>query len=113
MRVDVDFNQRDRDGHVIARVPGHQAARLAPGTGYTSTTHGAVVGGGVGQRIDTETRVAAFDVDWHSFADAEVADLTVDHRQWFVGVPPGEGHSVLSSAVAENASQPILECASR
>lgn len=109
MRVDVDFNQRDRDGHVIARVPpGPQAARLTPGSRVylydpleRLWAEATVVG------VNEESQVAAFDVDWHSFADAEVADLTVGHRHWFLGLPPGEGHLwVPAAAIAENVSQP-------
>ena len=110
MRVDVDFNQRDRQGHVIARVPpSAQAARLAPGSRVylydpleRLWAEASVVG------INAETQVAAFDVDWHSFTDAEIADLTVGHRHWFLGLPPGEGHWLPSSAVTENGSQPAL-----
>jgi hypothetical protein len=110
MRVDVDFNQRDRHGHVIARVPpGVQAARLAPGNRVylydpleRLWAEASVAG------INAETQVAAFDVDWHSFTDAEVADLTVGHRHWFLGLPPGKDHWLPSSAVTENASQPTL-----
>jgi hypothetical protein len=108
MRVDVDFNQRNRDGHVIARVPhGPQAVRLAPGSRVylydpleRLWAEATVVG------INEESQVAAFDVDWHSFTDAEVADLTVGHRHWFFELPHGEGHWVQPSAIAENASQP-------
>ena len=110
MRVDVDFNQRDRHGHVIARVPpSAQAARLAPGSRVylydpleRLWAEASVAG------INTETQVAAFDVDWHSFADAEFADLVVGHRHWFLGLPPGESPGLPSSAVTENASQPAL-----
>lgn len=108
MRVDVDFNQRDRDGHVIARVPpGPQAARLALGSRvYLYDPLERLWAEATVAGINDESQVAAFDVDWHSFTDAEVADLTVGHRHWFLGLPPGEGHRVPASAIAENANQP-------
>lgn len=109
MRVDVDFNQRDRHRHVVARVPGDQAARLTPGRRvYLYDPLERLWAEASVARINTDTQIAAFDVDWHSFADAEVTDLTIDHRQWFVGVPPSERYCLPASAVADNASRPTF-----
>lgn len=105
MRVDVDFNERDRHGHVVARVPGGQAARLASGHRvYLYDPLERLWAEASVARVNTETNVAAFNVDWHSFADAEVADLTVGHSHWFLGVPPGNHQWLPPSAVTENAS---------
>jgi len=92
MRVDVDFNERDRHGHVVARVPAALASQLAVGQRVNlydppeKLWADAVVA-----RISQETHIAAFDVDWHSFEDAEVADVFDTHGQWSIGVPPTEG----------------------
>lgn len=107
MRVDVDFNQRDRRGRVIAQVPfGDQAARLVPGSPvYLYDPIERLWAEATVASINEEARVAAFDVDWHSFADAEVADLTIGHRRWFLGLPPGEHHWLPSFVFVENVSQ--------
>lgn len=92
MRVDVDFNERDRRGHVVARVPAALASQLAVGQRVNlydpleRLWADAVVA-----RVNQETHIAAFDVDWHSFEDAEVADVLDSRTQWSIGVPPIDG----------------------
>jgi hypothetical protein len=92
MRVDVDFNERDRSGHVVARVPAALASQLIVGQRVNlydppeKLWADAVVA-----RINQGTHIAAFDVDWHSFEDAEVADVFDTRAQWSIGVPPTEG----------------------
>ena len=95
MRVDVDFNERDRNGHVVARVPGAQLSRLAVGQKvYLYDPPERLWADAVVARVNPETSIAAFDVDWHSFVDAEVADLSDTRSHWTIGVPPtpGSGH---------------------
>ena len=92
MRVDVDFNQRDRHGHVVTRVPAGLAAHLAVGQHVDlydppeKLWAEAVV-----SRINTENHIAAFDVDWQSFEDAEVSDVFDSRSHWSIGVRPGTG----------------------
>jgi hypothetical protein len=101
MRIDVDFNERDRLGHVVTRVPAAVASQLAVGQRVNlydppeKLWADAVVA-----RINDETRIAAFDVDWHSFEDAEVTDVLDAHAQWSIGVPPTEGHHQLPNVWA-------------
>jgi hypothetical protein len=92
MRVDVDFNERDRNGHVVARVPGAQLSRLAVGRKvYLYDPPERLWGDAVVARVNPDTGIAVFDVDWHSFVDAEVADLSDAHGHWTIGVPPTAG----------------------
>jgi hypothetical protein len=105
MRIDVDFNERDREGHVVARVPGDQASQLAPGRRvYLYDPPERLWAEARVARINADTRIAAFDVDWHSFVDAEVVDLSDGHERWSVGVSPAEGHWLPRSVLAENFS---------
>lgn len=92
MRVDVDFNERDRSGHVVARVSAALASQLRVGQRVSLYdpperlwADAAVA------RINHETHIAAFDVDWQSFEDAEVADVCDARGHWSIGVPPAEG----------------------
>ncbi len=89
MRVDVDFNERDRDGHVVARVPGAQLSRLAVGQKvYLYDPPERLWADAVVARVNLDTNIAAFDVDWRSFVDAEVTDLSDAHGHWTIGLPP-------------------------
>ena len=94
MRVDVDFNERDRNGHVVVRVPGAQLSRLAVGQKvYLYDPPERIWADAVVARVNPETSIAAFEVDWHSFVDAEVGDLSDAHGHWTIGVSPtGTGH---------------------
>lgn len=92
MRVDVDFNERDRRGHVVARVPAALASQLTVGQKVNLyDPPERLWADAVVARVNQETRIAAFDVDWHSFEDAEVADVSDTHAQWSIGIPPVEG----------------------
>jgi hypothetical protein len=92
MRIDVDFNERDRRGHVVARVPAALAAQLALGQRVNLyDPPERLWADAVVSRVNHENHIAAFDVDWHSFEDAEVADVSDTHAQWSIGVPPTEG----------------------
>lgn len=77
MRVDVDFNERDRRGHVVARVSAALASQLTVGQRVSlydppeKLWADAVV-----TRINQNNHIAAFDVDWHSFEDAAVVQRT-------------------------------------
>src|ERR1700734_1502628 len=74
MRVDVDFNERDRNGHVVTRVPSVQVSRLAVGQKvYLYDPPERLWADAVVARVNPETSIAAFDVDWDSVVDAEVA----------------------------------------
>lgn len=84
MRVDVDFNERDRNGHVVARVLGVQLA--AGQKVYLYDPLERIWADAVVARVNPETSIAAFEVDWHSFADAEVADVSDPHGHWTIGV---------------------------
>jgi len=92
MRIDVDFNERDGQGRVVARVPAAQASQLMAGQPVNlydppeRLWADAVVAG-----VDPETCIVVFDVDWHSFVDAEVADISDASANWSIGVPPTEG----------------------
>lgn len=92
MRIDVDFNERDRLGHVVTRVPAAIVSQLTVGQRVNlydppeKLWADAVV-----TRINPDTHIVAFDVDWHSFEDAEVADVLDARTQWSIGVPPAEG----------------------
>ena len=89
MRVDVDFNERDRNGHVVARVPGAQLSRLSVGQKvYLYDPPERLWADALVSRVNTDTSIAAFEVDWDSIVDAEVADLSDAHNQWTIGVPP-------------------------
>jgi hypothetical protein len=91
MRVDVDFNERDRRGYVVARVPAALATQLTAGqTVNLYDPPERLWADAIVARVDQETHIAAFDVDWHSFEDAEVADVFDTHAQWSIGVPPTE-----------------------
>jgi hypothetical protein len=104
VRVDVDFNERDRQGHVVARVPGDLAARLAPGRHvYLYDPVEQLWAEGSVAQVNQDTRIAAFDVDWHSFADAEVADVRQGEEEWLLTVPLTEKRWLLSGT-AENLS---------
>jgi hypothetical protein len=98
MRVDVDFNERDRRGHVVARVPAALASQLTVGQRVNlydppeKLWADAVVA-----RVSQDSHIATFDVDWQSFEDAEVADVFDTHAQWSIGVPPTEGMPRLTS----------------
>jgi len=101
MRVDVDFNERDRNGHVVARVPGAQLSRLAVGQKvYLYDPPERLWADAVVARVNPDTGIAAFDVDWHSFVDAEVADLSDAHSHWTIGVPPTAGAGTQRDAYA-------------
>jgi hypothetical protein len=103
MRVDVDFNERDRQGHVVTRVPGEQIPRLAPGRRvYLYDPLERLWAEASVARVNEDTQIAAFAVDWRSFTDAEVADVRIGREQWFVGVPPGEGHQLPPFVFTEN-----------
>jgi hypothetical protein len=105
MRVDVDFNERDRRGHVVARVPGDQASNLAPGRRvYLYDPLERLWAEASVARVNPETRIAAFDVDWHSFADAEVADLSDGQSHWYVRIPIADGLQLPASAFVANAN---------
>jgi hypothetical protein len=92
MRVDVDFNERDRHGHVVTRVPAALASQLTVGQRVNLyDPPERLWADAVVARVNQETHIAAFDVDWHSFEDAEVADVSDTHAQWSIGVPPAEG----------------------
>ena len=92
MRVDVDFNERDRRGHVVARIPAALASQLSAGQRVNLyDPPERLWADAVVARVDPDTRIAAFDVDWDSFEDAEVADVSDTHGQWSIGVPRGEG----------------------
>jgi hypothetical protein len=92
MRVDVDFNERDRRGHVVARVPAALASQLTVGQRVNLyDPPERLWADAVVARVGQETHIAAFDVDWHSFEDAEVADVFDTDAQWSIGVPPTEG----------------------
>lgn len=89
MRVDVDFNERDRSGHVVARVPADLLSRLAVGRKvYLYDPPERLWADAVVARVNRDTRIAAFDVDWDSVVDAEVADLSDARSHWTIGVPP-------------------------
>ena len=101
MRVDVDFNERDRNGHVVARVPGAQVSRLAAGQKvYLYDPPERLWADAVVARVNPDTGIAAFDVDWHSFVDAEVADLSDARSHWTIGVPPTAGAGTQRDAYA-------------
>ncbi len=92
MRVDVDFNERDRHGHVVTRVPAELASQLIVGQKVNLyDPPERLWADAVVTRISEETRIAAFDVDWQSFEEAEVSDVLDTHAQWSIGVPPSEG----------------------
>jgi len=92
MRVDVDFNERDRRGHVVARVPAALASQLTVGQKVNLyDPPERLWADAVVARVNQETQIAAFDVDWHSFEDAEAADVSDTHAHWSIGVPPTEG----------------------
>jgi hypothetical protein len=105
MRIDVDFNERDRLGHVRTRVPAAIVSQLTVGQRVNlydppeKLWADAVV-----SRINQDTRIVAFDVDWHSFEDAEVADILDPHAQWSIGVPPSEGHHQLTNTWTSSVS---------
>lgn len=105
MRIDVDFNERDRLGHVVTRVPAAVASQLAVGQRVNlydppeKLWADATVA-----RINEETHIVAFDVDWQSFEDAEVTDVLDSGTQWSIGVPPTEGHHQLPSVWASSVS---------
>lgn len=89
MRVDVDFNERDRNGHVVTRVPGAQLSRLSAGQKvYLYDPPERLWADALVSRVNPDTSIAAFEVDWDSIVDAEVADLSDAHSQWTIGVPP-------------------------
>jgi hypothetical protein len=89
MRVDVDFNERDRQGRVVARVPGAQVPRLGPGRRlYLYDPPEKLWADAVVASVDPDTRIATFDVDWRSFVDAEVADFRDAQGEWSIGVAP-------------------------
>ncbi len=92
MRVDVDFNERDRRGHVVARVPAALASQLTVGQRVNLyDPPERLWADAIVARVSQETHIAAFDVDWHSFEDAEVADVFDAGAQWSIGVPPTDG----------------------
>jgi hypothetical protein len=104
IRVDVDFNERDRQGHVVARVPGQQVTRLTPNRQvYLYDPLERLWAEATVARINPDTRIAAFDVDWHSFDDADVADLKYGEAEWFISVPTAAGQR-LASMFAENST---------
>jgi len=55
-------------------------------------------------RINEETHIVAFDVDWQSFEEAEVTDVLDSGTQWSIGVPPTEGRHQLPSVWASSVS---------
>src|ERR1700749_2088599 len=64
VRVDADFNERDRHGHVVTRVPAALAARLAPGQRVIlRDPPERLQARAVVTRVSGETCIAAFDVD--------------------------------------------------
>jgi hypothetical protein len=86
MRVDVDFNERDRHGHVVARVPAALASQLTVGQQVNLyDPPERLWADAVVARVNQETHIAAFDVDWHSFEEAEVADVFDTRAQWSIG----------------------------
>lgn len=105
MRIDVDFNERDRLGHVVTRVPAAVASQLVVGQRVNlydppeKLWADATVA-----RINEETHIVAFDVDWQSFEDAEVTDVLDSSTQWSIGVPPTERHHQLPSVWASSVS---------
>lgn len=105
MRVDVDFNERDRHGHVIARVPAALASQLTLGQRVNLyDPPERLWADAVVARLNPETHIAAFDVDWQSFEDAEVTDVLDTHGQWSIGVPPTEGMPRLTTTCYNSVS---------
>lgn len=98
MRIDVDFNERDRLGHVRTRVPAGTVAQLTVGQKVNLyDPPERLWADAVVARINQDTHIVAFDVDWQSFEDAEVADVLEPHAQWSIGVPPSEGRNQLTN----------------
>jgi hypothetical protein len=73
-RIDVDFNERDRNDHVIARVPADILARLS--VGHQVNLYDPIDrlwGEGTVASVDVKTRSASFEVDWNSFVNGDLA----------------------------------------
>jgi hypothetical protein len=105
MRIDVDFNERDRLGHVVTRVPAAVASQLAVGQRVNLYDPPEKLWADAKvARMNEETHIVAFDVDWQSFEDAEVTDVLDSGTQWSIGVPPTEGHHQLPSVWASSVS---------
>ncbi len=75
VRIDVDYNERDSDGHVVARVPEGQLTHLRVEQRvslYDPIDH--LWADASVAWIDPNTGAVGFEVDWTSFADGDLTE---------------------------------------
>ena len=78
-RIDVDFNARDRAGHVLARVTPERLAKLAVGDRlYLYDPVDRLWARASVARIVSEHCIVSFDVDWRSFVEADTTAETAE-----------------------------------
>lgn len=75
VRIDVDYNERDGDGRVVAHVPEGQLKRLHGGQAvslYDPVDH--LWADATVAWTEPETGAAGFEVDWTSFVDGDLPE---------------------------------------